>query len=379
MRSIVFTGKGGAGASTLAAATAVHMAESGTRTLAFGVGRGLALAFEQPLEGGPRPVAADLWAVEATPGAHDSPGPFLEWLRDLFAWRDMDETVADDVAALPGLVDLACLLELDEHVESGSFDAVVLDLPAIRHSLDLLGALDAATRALDRLLPERAPTMLDPFLRALSSQTSSGEAVYEAGRDILKRLSGLRTALGDPESASTRLVFGGDKGSLEEARRAITALSLYAYSVDAALCNRLTPEEAGPWTQPRREDETKALARARESLQPLPVLPVPLAPRDVTGVEALRALAAQAYGDRDAAAVLHRGAEQAFSRIDGSFVLSLVIPFVEREDLAIERLDDAVIVHVGERSRTFDLPAEVQRTAAVSSAFDGETLRVTFQ
>src|SRR3970040_847286 len=105
MRLILVTGKGGAGASTLAAATAAALAGGGRRTLALGVGRALAAAFGRPLGQRPVPLAADLWALEAVPGHHDEPGPFLDWLRDLFAWRNMDETVADAIAALPGLGD----------------------------------------------------------------------------------------------------------------------------------------------------------------------------------------------------------------------------------------------------------------------------------
>ena len=92
----------------------------------------------------------------------------------------------------PALVDLARLLALDEQVESGKFDAVVVDFPALRHTLDLLAALDAAARSLDRMFPERQPTMLDPFLRALSGAATDGEDVYERGRELLLRLSRLR-------------------------------------------------------------------------------------------------------------------------------------------------------------------------------------------
>ena len=248
MRIILITGKGGAGASTLAAATAVALAGGGRRTLAFGVGHGLAGAFGRPLGRLPVPLAAGLWALEATRGRHDEPGPVLDWLRDLFAYRNLDETVADDIAALPGLVDLARLLALDEHIESGQFEAAVVDFPAVRHALDLLAALDAAARSLDRMFPPRQPTVLDPFLRALSGAAVDGEEVYERGRELLLRLSRLRTALSDPESASVRLVLTADGGSLAEARRAVTALSLFAYPADAAFCNCLLPDDAGPWT-----------------------------------------------------------------------------------------------------------------------------------
>jgi len=378
MRLILLTGKGGAGTSTLAAATAVALAGAGRRTLAFGVGHGLAAAFGRPLGQRPVPLAADLWALEAAPGRHDEPGPFLEWLRDLFAWRNMDETVADDIAGLPGLVDLTRLLALDEQVESGKFHAIVVDFPALRHTLDLLAALDAASRSLDRMFPERQPTMLDPFLRALSGAASDGEDVYERGRELLLRLSRLRGTLSDQASASVRLVLTADQGSLAEAQRAVTTLSLFAYPADAAFCNRLLPDDAGSWAGARRDDQREALSYVTDALASLPVLSVPLQPRDVAGLADLAALGGLAYGGRDPAAVLHSGPAQAFSRDDGSYVLSLALPFVEREELAIERLDDAIIVHVGERSRTFDLPDDVREMEDVTSAFDSGTLRVTF-
>ncbi len=378
MRVILFTGNGGAGVSTLAAATAAAMADSGRRTLVFGVGSGLAAAFATPLGDRPTPVAADLWALEAVPGRHNAPDPFLAWLRDLFVWRNMDESLADDIAALPGLVDLARLLALEEHIESEDFDAVVVDCPALRHTLDLLAALDAAGRSLDRMFPPRQPTVLGPFLRALSGYSAAGEDVYEGGRELLLRLSRLRQALGERESASVRLVLAADRRSLAEVQRGMTVLSLFAYPVDAAICNRLLAQDAGPWFEARRDDEQAALDYVRDSLAPLPVLPAPLQQRDISGLQGLSALAGLAYRGADPAAVLHQGPAQVFSRMDSSYVLSLALPFVRREELAIERLDGALIVYVGERSRAFDLPPEVRELDGVSSALEGDTLRVTF-
>ena len=378
MRIIVFTGTGGSGVSTLTAATAAAIAGGGRRTLAFGLGPGLSDAFGRALGELPEPLAADLWALEATPGRHDAPGPFRTWLRDVFVWRNMDETVADDMAAFPGFADLARLLTLEEHIKSGDFDAIVVDCPEVRHTLDLLAALDAAARALERMFPKRQPTVLEPFLKAISGYAATGEDVYEAGRDLLLRLSSLRRTLGDPETSSVRLVLTAEEGALVDVQRAVTELSLFSYPLDAAFCNRLLPEDAGPWAKPRRDDQQTNLKYVRESLEPLPVLPVPLQPRDVDGLKGLIALAGLAYGEADPAAVLHTRPAQAFSRRDGDYVLSLALPFVARDELAIERLDDALIVYVGERSRTFDLPVEVRGLNGVSSAFDGDTLRVTF-
>jgi arsenite-transporting ATPase len=378
VRIIVFTGLGGAGVSTLAAATAVAIAGGGRRTLAFGVGPGLATAFAAPLGHRPKPLDADLWAAEAAADRHDAPGPFLAWLRDLFAWRGMDETLAEDIVALPGLVDLTRLVALEEHTGGRRFEVVVVDCPALRPTLDLLAALDAAARSLDRVFPPRQTTVLDPFLRALGGYPTGGDDVYEGGRDLLLRLSRLRHALADPQSASVRLVLTPDGRSLAEAQRAVAVLGLFAYAADAAFCNRLLPDDAGPWFEGRRRGQQEALISIGGSLAPLPVLSVPMQPQGVSGLRDLAGLARRAYRKADPTAILCQGPAQAFSSKDGIYVLSLGLPFVRREELIIERMDDALIVHLGQRSRTFELPPEVRDLNSVSSAFDGDTLRVTF-
>jgi arsenite-transporting ATPase len=289
----------------------------------------------------------------------------------------MDETLAEDIAALPGCVDITRLLALEEQIDSGGFEVIVVDCPALRHALDLLAALDAAARSLDRMFPPRQPTVLDPFLRALGG-SAGGDDVYEAGRDLLLRLSRLRHALADPESASVRLVLTPNQRALAEAQGAVAHLSLFSYPADAAFCNCLFPEDAGSWLEGRRSEQQDALSSIDGSLAPIPVFPVPLQPRDVSGLPDLAALARLAYQEADPVAVLHQGLAQAFSSKDGDYILSLALPFVRHEELTIERLEDALIVHLGERSRTFDLPAEVRDLDGVSSAFDGDTLRVTF-
>ncbi len=228
------------------------------------------------------------------------------------------------------------------------------------------------------MFPPRQTTVLDPFLRALGGYPTGGDDVYQAGRDLLLRLARLRRALTDPHSASVRLVLAPDGRSLAEAQGAVAVLSLFAYAVDAAFCNGLLPEDAGPRFGDRRRDQQTALSDMGGSLASLPVLSVPLQPQDVFGLPDLAALARVAYQKADPADILCQGPAQALSSRDGGYVLTLGLPFVRREDLTIERLEDTLIVHLGERSRTFDLPLEVRDLDGISSAFDGDTLRVTF-
>ena len=378
MRIIVFTGMGGSGVSTFAAATAVHAAGGGRKTLAFGLRPGLGAALDLPLSGEPQVVADNLRAAEG-PLRFDAPDRFRDWLRELLDWRSMDVALADDMAALPGLNDIGRLLEVEAWAGAGDFDLIVVDGPPLGHCLDLLAALDAAARWLDRLFPVRQPTMFEPFLRALTGVGPSADDVYERGRDILLRLARFRELLTDPGVASIRVVLAADRSALAEVQGGLAALSLFAYPTDAAIINRLLPAEiVDPFFEAARACQHEGLSYIQGSLAPMPVLASPLLSRAPRGAEALASLAAGLYGQQDPTAVLHRGPVHAFSQRDGHHLLSLALPFARREELSLEQVGDNLIVQLAGRRHTIPLPQEVRHLDALSSSLDGQTLNVSF-
>ncbi|MDO8614147.1 MAG: ArsA-related P-loop ATPase [Dehalococcoidia bacterium] len=379
MRVIVFSGKGGSGVSTLAAATAAAVAEGGLRTLAFGLAPGLGAAFGAPLLPEAQPVAGRLEALEGHSGAGAS-GEFRDWLEALLDWRGMDVELAGDLAGLPGLNHVGRLLELERCLDAG-YDAVIVDGGPLSQFLDLPAALDAAARWLDRLFAPRQQTVFDPFLRVFAGEyASAGEGVLDRGRDLLGRLARLRDVLTDRQVSSVRLALPPAAGAAAEAQQAVAALSLYSFATDAlALCRLLPAAVADPFFQPARGEQTAALAEARGSLAPLPVLEAPLAASAPRGVPALAAFARSVYGGRDPAAVLHAAPSHSFSRDGDNYRLTLALPFARREDVRLEQLKDAIAIHLNGRRCLLTLPPEVRYRQAGSWSFDGQSLTVTFE
>ncbi len=378
MRIIIFTGQGGSGVSTIAAATAVAAARGGRRTLAFGLRPGLGAALDLSLTGEPKAVADNLLAAEGR-RRFEAPDRFRDWLRDLLDWRSMDVALADDVAALPGLGDLGRLLEIEAHVARDDLDLIVVDCPPTSHCLDLLAGLDAAARWLDRLFPVRQPTVFEPFLRALTGAAPSGDDIYEHGRDLLLRLARLRDLLSDPGTGSVRVVLTADRSALAGAQQAVATLSLFAYPTDAAAVNLLLPPQVtDPFFAAARTEQREALRYIQDSVAPMPVLSCDLLPQAPRGAEALAGLASALYGRQDPAALLYQGPAHAFSQRDGHHLLSLALPFARREEISLEQVDDRLIVQLAGRRRTIPLPQEVSYLQALSSSFDGQTLNVTF-
>ena len=273
MRIMVFTGKGGAGVSTLSAATAVATANSGRKTLAFGLNPGLDAAFEVELTAEPRNIAPNLDALEGRQ-RYDEPDEFRDWMEDLLDWRGMEVGLAEDLAALPGMNHVGRLLDLEHQAETGGFDVIVVDGASLGQFLDLPPALDSAARWLERLFAPRQSTVFEPFLRVFAGDyADKGEGILESGRELLGRLAGLRDMLNDPEVSSVRIVLEADGSALPAAKEAIAALSLFSHSVDAVVLNRLLPGVVSdPFFDEMKRAQEGALSGVGEAIQPMPLL-----------------------------------------------------------------------------------------------------------
>jgi len=379
MRIILFTGRGGSGVSTIAAATAATLARSGRRTLAFGLGSGLGDALGVPLMHEPREIAPNLLALETRHG-DDEPDEFRDWLEDLLEWRGVDPELADDLAALPGANQIGSMLNLAGQAEDGGYEAIVVDGLPLEEFLDLPPSLDAAARWLERLFEPRQSNVFEPFVRMFAADyAEAGEEMLESGRELLGRLADLRDLLTDPDVTSARVVLRPDATAAADTRESLTALSLFSYACDAFVVNQVLPDEVQDrFFEKMRSDQERALGGARVAAGDAPVLTGTLAQTAPVGLAALGPLAESVYGNRMPADVLHRTAVHSFSRRDGTFVMSLTLPFAEKKDLAVEQLDDGVAVHLNGRRAVLMLPPEVESREASSWSFEPPELKINF-
>jgi arsenite-transporting ATPase len=376
MRIIVFCGNGGSGVSTVAAATACALAQSGKRTLAFGITRGLGAALGHDLGLEPVEVAARLDAVEGH-GGHGGPDEFRAWLQGLMDWRGMDPDLADDLAALPGVNHIGRLLEWQRLVRSEAYDCAVLDGAEVSQFLDLPGALEAAARWLERLFSPRQQTVFEPFFRAFAGDyASAGDSVFENGRDLLSRLADVRDMLTDPEVTSVRLVVVPGKAALSAVQDGASVLGLFGYNLDAVIANRLLPEAV---TDPFFDQSRAAQQAAMEDLIGIgisaPILEAKLQPERPQNPAALLQLATQVYGSEDPASFLVERVDHSVERTGDQYIVLVNAPFAKREELRLEEVDEGIAVHLNGRRCVIALP-DVLYTEASSWSYDGEVLKV---
>ena len=384
-RILLYTGKGGVGKTSVAAATALLCADRGYRTLVLStdIAHSLADAFDLPL--GPEPVklAPRLWGQE--PDVYFNIARYWHTIQayvvDLFSWHGLDEVMAEEMTVLPGMDELGNLLWIADHVDAGSFDVIVVDAAPTGETLRLLSLPEASRWWVERIAPigRRITRMGGPLLQKVIGVPIPKEEVFHAAERLLRRLEHLHRLLADPERTSVRMVLALEKLSIAEARRSFTYFHLFGYPSDLVIANRVLPLDAGGFFEGLRATQQRYLPEVEAEFGPVPVRTVPHFDREMVGAERLRELGQALYGEEDPTIVLYRGRPYAVRREAGGYVVSVELPFASKEAISLSRQADELVIGVGSWRRSLLLPRALIDARTKGAKMDGYLLQVEFE
>ncbi len=385
MRILLFTGKGGVGKTTVAAATAARAAAAGQRTLVMSTdpAHSLADSFDVPLGATATSIAPNLWAeqVDAQERLESNWRDIQEYVIAFLNWAGVDTVEAEELSVIPGLDEIFALTDIKTHVDSSSYDLLVVDCAPTAETLRLLSLPEAINWYIERIFPvqRRAVKTVRPLLTRITSMPIADDRIFAAVARLHRNLDGVRQLLTNERISSIRLVVNPEKMVIAEARRTYTYLSLFGYRVDAIVVNRMIPEEVedpyfGKWKEIQREH----LQVVRESFDPVPILIARLFDREMVGLPLLEMMGAELYGPGDAARLLHRDEPMRIRKRGASYVLTLRLPFADRSSLNVFRKADELFVRVGSHKRNIMLPQALQRLEVQDAAFVEDRLEVRF-
>jgi arsenite/tail-anchored protein-transporting ATPase len=387
-RTILYTGKGGVGKTSVAVATARRCAAAGLRTVVMSTdpAHSLSDSLEVELGGEPTPCGDNLFGqeVQAQEEMERHWDGVQEWFGELMTDRGVDAISAEELTVPPGMDELFSLLQIKSHHERGEFDCLIVDCAPTGETLRLLSFPDVATWWLEKVFPfeRRLMTAARPLARGLFDVPLPSDAVFENVERLVRNLVAMNEILRDRASTSIRLVMNPDRMVVKEAMRTFTYLNLYGYLTDAVVVNRVLPAEAAPeggYFASWREVQAQHMELVESAFDPVPILTAPWLEREVVGAEMLDRLAGELFGERDAAAVLHSELSQELSGQNGTATLRLALPFAERGDIELKKIGLEVIVRVGGQKRTIILPPTMAAYATSGARFEGGALEVTFQ
>ena len=395
MRVIVHTGKGGVGKTSISAATALRCSEMGLKTLVLSTDAAHSLGDSLNRTIGPEPtlIADNLWAQEVdTRYSMDKYwGKVQTYMAAVFSRQGVEDIVAEEVTILPGLEEGSQLLWINEYFKRGDYDVLIVDAAPTAETIRLLSLPDVTRWWLERFmgLTRGFRSVVDAYkgVRNLirrdkhdeMEDADSGDAWAQV-QILFDTLDDVRELLTNPEVASMRLVVNPEHMVIKETQRTYTYLNLYGYATDAILVNRIIPDEVvDPYFANWKKKQRENIEFIGEAFGRLPKLTAPLFGEEMGGLDALRRLADELYGDMDPSKRMFDGVVHEFEKVDATdYILHLPLGFATKEEVEMHRSRDELTLRVGPYRRNIVLPAALHDLEIAYARYEDANLNIRF-
>jgi arsenite-transporting ATPase len=284
------------------------------------------------------------------------------------------------MTVLPGMDEVGSLLWIAEHHDSGDYDVIVVDAAPTGETLRLLSLPEAAKWWMEKIEPlgRRLTKLTGPLIQRVVGMPMPGDDVFLAGEDLFAKLEHMRSLLADRQKTSIRLVLTLEQVVIKEAERSFTYFHLYDYPTDMVVANRVMPPEVGEYFRGWYEAQRAYAPLVEQAFLPIPVRQAPFCDREVVGAEMLRELAVALYGTHDPTEFFYRGRPYHVKRENGSFILSVELPFTSKEQIQLSRRGDELLIDLGTWRRNVVLPRVLVDAPTEGANFDDQVLKVRF-
>ncbi|MET0695919.1 MAG: ArsA family ATPase [Acidimicrobiia bacterium] len=385
MRIVLVTGKGGVGKTTVAACTALRAADSGHRTLITSTdpAHSLADALAVSLGSDPGEVVSNLdgQQIDTQRQLDRYWGSIRRQLMDVLDWGGAGGIEAEEFLVFPGMDELFALLEVNRHARSGQYDVIVVDCAPTAETLRLLSLPEVLSWYFEKVLPTERRLMkaARPILSRLTDLPLPQDEVFTTAQTVFESIEGVKELMSDPAVTSARLVVNPEKMVIDEARRTYSYLGLFGYGVDGVIVNRVLPQEvADPYFERWRAIQKGHLDTVDDAFAEVPRLHLRLFDDEMVGVDRLRFMAGELYGERDPIADFKATHPFRIIEADGGLAMEMDIPFVEKTDLDVYRHGHELYIQVGPYRRSFILPDALHRREVTRARLDEGTLTISF-
>jgi len=362
-RILLFTGKGGTGKTTCAAATALRAARNGHKTLVLSSdpAHSLADALDRDLSPEAEEVTGNLFAqeVDLYYSMQKYWGHMRELMLTVFRWQGVDQIAAEELAALPGMNEGSVLLWLEQAIREDDYDLIVVDSAPTGETLTLLTLPQVTQWWLSKAFPLQKLAVKSLGFGVRKTTGIPLDKGYEELEAIFEKLEAVREVLATHATTSIRLVMNPEKMVIEEARRAYTYLQLYGYGVDSVIVNRVLPAEEvpeGSLFDTYLTSQKKYLDEIRGSFAPLPILQVPHQGQEVFGLDRLGQVADALYADRAPTDVFHDEPTFQVDEDDEAYFIRIRLPFASEEEVDARQFGDQLVVQVANQRSNYVLP-----------------------
>jgi arsenite-transporting ATPase len=391
MRILLFSGKGGVGKTSLAAATGLELSRLGYRTLVMSVDPAHSLADAFELEttlfhgktGDPYPIDQKL-AIHEVNIQKEIKRHWREisaYVISVLRTTGINDVEAEELAILPGMEELSALMYVNQFRRENRYDAIVLDCAPTAESMRFVSMPTTLEWYMKHIFPFQRGLLkaVRPLANRVSPVELPTDNYFANIKDLFGRLDGIGELMEDPKVTSVRLVTNPERMVLRETQRAFVYFSLHGLTVDGVIVNRVLPAEVtDQYFQEWRVSQAKVLEEIDRYFAPVPVKRVPLFTHEVLGRERLQELARSLYdGKEDPAAVTRTTAPYTFTKSDqGGYEVQLKLPFAAKGEIGLFKKGDELVVEIGTLRRHIGLPTSMAGLSPGRAKLENKILTV---
>ena len=384
-RIYIFTGKGGVGKSSVAAAHAVKSAGEGRKTLLVStdMAHNLGDIFERKMgKTVEKNVIPHLDLYEIDPEyvmENDFPA-VMEYLGNLFT--DLGEPDLQNMGMIPGMEELFSLLKIADIYKREEYERIIVDCAPTGETLSLLKFPELLSWYMEKLFPigKVGVRVLAPISRAaFKVEMPNKYAMNEIERMYLK-LAELQELLKDRDITSVRIVTIPEKMVLEETKRNYMYLNLYNFNVDGVYINRILPKEIGnPFFTQWLVLQRQYIVLLKECFSALPIYEIPWYDEELKGEAAIRRIVEDVLDGEEVFSTKNITERESFRQTETGYQLEVFLPNAEKEKIDLYQAATDIVIKTDNFKRNIPLPNVLRRYKVSRAKYEGGKLCIWFE
>ena len=383
-RIYIFTGKGGVGKSSVAAAHAYKSAKEGKKTLLVStdMAHNLGDLFEHKLGKEEEEVLPNLSLYEIDPEyvMQNDFAYIVDYIGRLLS--DAGGMSISDLGMIPGMEELFSLLKIADIYKEGTYERIIVDCAPTGETLSLLKFPELLSWYMEKLFPigKIGVRLLAPVSKAVFKVEMPNKTAMNDIEKIYLKLAELQELLKDREVSSIRIVTTPEKMVVEETKRNYMYMNLYDFNVDGLYINRILPADIGNeffdrWIVLQKE----YIATLKECFSALPIFEIPWYDEEVRGEAAIRRIADNVLADKDVFGKRIINDRESFTQNEKGYQLEVFAPCADKADIDLYQASTDIVIKIGNFKRNIPLPNSLRSYNVTSAKLEDGRLRIQFE
>lgn len=385
MRIILYTGKGGVGKTSIAAATACKIANAGKRVLVISTDQAHSLrdSFDIKLSNDPLEICNNLYAMEIDSVIENEKvwGNLKGYIEKLMVLKAEKNIESEELLVFPGFEELLSLLKIKDIYDEGKYDVLIVDCAPTGETMSLLKFPDLFKWWMEKLFPikRKGAKIAKPIIEATMKIPVPGDETFDEIEALYLKIDELHRLMINKDIVSIRIVTTPEKIVVKEAKRSFSYLHLFDYNVDAIIINKIFSDDSlkgyfEKWADIQKE----SIQDICESFKGIPVFKLELLSDELRKYKKLKMVGDKVYGDISPEEVLFEDKIFTVEKETEGYNLAINMPFVDKRELKLSQKGDEITISVKNERRSFVLPTKLQSKDISGAKYDDGKLIIHF-